>query len=108
MNYHLTPFLTCTPIRPKLFIGREKEIQKALESIYAEGSNILIQGEPGIGKTSFLFKLKDEMEKKYNETLVIYLMLISYIYNESLDLSRLILLIYSRRYLERNILWHLY
>ncbi|MCK5224740.1 hypothetical protein KAR04_08205 [Candidatus Calescamantes bacterium] len=79
-------------MEPSLFIDREDELSHAMQCLFSEGMNINVFGEPGIGKTSFLNKLRDEIIKAHPDTLVIQLFLLSYVERETVDLARIFLL----------------
>ncbi|MFY7800115.1 MAG: ATP-binding protein [Dolichospermum sp.] len=50
------PFFAKTPVPPEYFIGRTSEITAAFDTIHAR-SHLAIWGGPGMGKTSYLYKV---------------------------------------------------
>ena len=59
---HKNPYQFRTPVvKPPLFVGREKEINKTLELLHS--SNVSVFGPHHIGLTSFLLHIKDVLCK---------------------------------------------
>jgi len=52
------PFTVGQPVPPEPFVGRSRLIAKAFNKIFQPGGNLAIWGGSGMGKTSFLEKLK--------------------------------------------------
>ena len=86
------PFNPNRPAEPALFIDRTDEITDAMRTLFDEAVNINLTGSAGIGKTSFLSKLEEEIRKSHSDTLVVRLFLRGYVTGRTVDLSRLFLL----------------
>lgn len=62
-----TAFLPASPIDSQsLFAGRQKQLERILESVNMRGRHILLYGERGVGKTSLTTVLKDVLSQFYN------------------------------------------
>jgi len=74
---HFNAFNPDSPVPPELFVGRRKEIglyQEALNrALGGQATNLMVVGEPGIGKTSFLHLMRGNYTPPY--VLTIYLSL---------------------------------
>jgi len=74
---HFNAFNPDAPVPPELFVGRKKEInlyQEALErTMGGQARNLMVVGEPGIGKTSFLHLVRGNYTP--TDALAIYLSL---------------------------------
>jgi len=86
------PYSSHHPVKPELFINRESELNDCVHYVLDNGINVNIYGPPGVGKTSFLYKLESEINHKKPETFVLYLPLLSYVESNTVNLSKLILL----------------
>lgn len=100
MRPRLTPFMSHGPVDPAFFVERDEHLRVVMGYLLNEGMNVNISGIPGIGKTSFLLKLKKEIESSYPDNLVIHVNLLSFVERENVDLARFFLLTIA------DALWH--
>jgi hypothetical protein len=76
-KHYYNPFNPYKRASTDLFINRDTELYDAIQHLCYDGSNIQIRGDAGIGKTSFLFHLKNHIKMNFNNCLVLYLELFS-------------------------------
>lgn len=49
----------------ELFVGRDEELRRLVRRVVSDGSSrTIVQGEPGVGKTSFINRLKSELSRQ--------------------------------------------
>lgn len=69
----ITPsFVAGTPVDPRLFVGREKQISQVIASLSkSENMNMVVYGPRRVGKTSFLHKIRSIIQEQGTKTLFV-------------------------------------
>jgi tetratricopeptide (TPR) repeat protein/MinD-like ATPase involved in chromosome partitioning or flagellar assembly len=67
IGHHTPKFLTAPPFNPPVFEGREADLETVHDKLFGgENSLLLISGQGGMGKTSFVAKYWIRYEAEYN------------------------------------------